>query len=213
MTLSIMKCILKIFIPLFLFTNLSYAQEKKVRLVEEVLKKRTLLYIQNDTEENKNIFLKVNPIGYRKSAQRPIIKDIPAKSKVQVMIIIPLKDTASSYTYTLIVNDEPEVIDINRSDTGKKQAPIQSIMHNEVIIFTKKDCKKCETLITLLKKKRVKHRAVNIDTKSRYRDYLWELLEKDGYDKNNIGVPLAYVKGKRKYPIYDLNKFTTLLSE
>ncbi len=82
------------------------AQETAVRLIEEVQKKRTLLFIQNDSETEKSIFLKVNPNGYRKSAQRPVLKMIPSKSKIHVMTLIPLKDSISTYTHTLIVNEE-----------------------------------------------------------------------------------------------------------
>ena len=82
------------------------AQKKPVRLIEEVQKKRTLLFIQNDSETEKSIFLKVNPNGYRKSAQRPVLQMIPPKSKTHVMTLIPLKNTVSHYTHTLIVNEE-----------------------------------------------------------------------------------------------------------
>lgn len=98
----------------FSFFNL-FSQEKEVYLVEEKQKKRTILYIQNDTDKSKSVFLKIKPIGYRKSAHRPIIKNIPSKSKVQILILIPLKDVTSSYTYDLVVNEDLENIDIKRS--------------------------------------------------------------------------------------------------
>ncbi|MEW7292651.1 hypothetical protein [Aquimarina sp. 2304DJ70-9] len=103
---------------------LSYSQEKPVRLVEEKQKKRTILYVQNDTNAEKSVFLKVNPTGYRRSAQRPIIKKIPAKSKVQMLILIPLTDVESNYTYDLIINDELETIDVKRSRELKKRDSI-----------------------------------------------------------------------------------------
>ncbi|OED45401.1 hypothetical protein AB832_01360, partial [Flavobacteriaceae bacterium (ex Bugula neritina AB1)] len=141
----------------------SYSQEQKsVHLVEVEQKKRTIIYVQNDTNEDKSVFLKVNPIGYRKSAQRPIIKKISANSKKQMMILIPLKNIESSYTYTLIINDELEVIDIDRSKNLKKEALVSSILKSELIVFTKKRCKKCEILITKLKQKHIKFRDVNI---------------------------------------------------
>jgi cobalamin biosynthesis protein CobT len=99
----------------YLISYISYAQEKPVRLVEKKQKKRTILYVQNDTNTDKSVFLKINPIGYRKSAQRPIIKNIPAKSKIQMLILIPLTDVESHYTYNLIVNEELETIDVKRN--------------------------------------------------------------------------------------------------
>ncbi|GGX09007.1 hypothetical protein [Aquimarina muelleri] len=113
---------MKIFIPLFvsLFSFTISAQDKPVRLVEEKQKKRTILYVKNDTNEDKSVFLKVNPTGYRRSAQRPILKKIPPKSKVQMLILIPLTDTESYYTHTLIVNDTLQAIDVDRSKRLKK---------------------------------------------------------------------------------------------
>lgn len=116
------------FIPLsilfFSISCTSYAQEKPVRLVEDKQKKRTIIYIQNDTDTDKSVFLKVNPTGYRKSAQRPIIKNIPAKSKVQILILIPLTDVESHYTYNLVVNEELETIDVKHSKSFKKKDSI-----------------------------------------------------------------------------------------
>ncbi len=200
-----MEKIICIFIVL-LYTGIP-AQEKSVRLVEEKQKKRTIIYVQNDTDTDKSVFLKVNPVGYRKSAQRPIIKNIPAKSKVQMMILIPLTDVESNYTYDLIINQELETIDVDRSKSPKKEAGVASILKAENIIFTKKDCEKCIILISKLKAKHIKFREVNIDTKNRYREYLWELLEQDNYDKNTVGVPLGVIKGKLYYPIDDLEGF------
>lgn len=110
---------LQYFIPfflLFLFTTAMFSQVAPVRLVEDQQKKRTIVYVQNDTATNKSVFLKVNPIGYRKSAQRPIIKNIPAKSKVQMVILIPLSDIESSYTYDLIINDELKTLEVNKNN-------------------------------------------------------------------------------------------------
>ncbi|WP_108866308.1 hypothetical protein [Aquimarina aquimarini] len=102
-----------LFVILFFTVISGHSQVDTVHLVEKKLKKRTIIYVQNDTDEEKNVFLKINPVGYRKSAQRPIIKNIPAKSKIQMRILIPLLNVESHYTYDLIVNKEAETIDLN----------------------------------------------------------------------------------------------------
>ncbi len=104
-----------IYLLLMLHSLTGHTQKEEVFLVEEKLKKRTIIYVQNDSSEDRSVFLKVNPTGYRRSAQRPIIKNIPAKSKVQMLILIPLADISSHYTYNLIVNDELQSIDAKRN--------------------------------------------------------------------------------------------------
>ncbi|WP_299898902.1 hypothetical protein [uncultured Aquimarina sp.] len=110
---------LKTYISIFIFLNTLFfttilEQEKPVYLVEDVQKKRTIIYVQNNTDSDKSVFLKIDPIGYRRSAQRPIIKNVPANSKVQMLILIPFTDQESSYTYDLIVNEELENISAKR---------------------------------------------------------------------------------------------------
>ncbi|GAA4277788.1 hypothetical protein [Aquimarina mytili] len=114
-----------IYLCTILFGFISYSQEKSLRLIEDKQKKRTILYIQNDTDTEKSVFLKINPIGYRRSANKPMIKIIPAKSKVQMLILIPLADVESHYTYNLIVNDKLETIDVKRSKELKKKDSIE----------------------------------------------------------------------------------------
>ncbi|PKV52305.1 hypothetical protein ATE84_4416 [Aquimarina sp. MAR_2010_214] len=121
---SLKKNFISLSILFFLVSCTSYAQEKPVRLVEEKQKKRTIIYIQNDTDTDKSVFLKVNPTGYRRSAQRPIIKNIPAKSKIQMLILIPLTDVESQYSYNLIINEELETIDVKHGKNLKKKGSI-----------------------------------------------------------------------------------------
>ncbi len=109
------------FLFIFLFGFMGFSQRKLVRLIEDKQKKRTILYIQNDTNEDKSVFLKIKPTGYRRSAQRPIIKNIPAKTKVQILILVPLADVISHYTYDLIVNEKLDIIEVERIKNSQKK--------------------------------------------------------------------------------------------
>lgn len=188
------------------------AQEKSVRLVEEVQKKRTILYVQNNTETEKSVFLKVNPKGYRKSAQRPIIKKIPPKTKSQMMILIPLTDTISSYTYNLIVNDDLQTIELDANKNAKKEASAQAILQSENIIFTRKKCDECHALLTKLNSLSIDFKAVDLDTQSQYKTYLLKLLHTINENENTIHTPVAILKGKLIYPIEDIDKFILMLN-
>ncbi|WP_438424740.1 hypothetical protein [Aquimarina macrocephali] len=121
---SLKKNFIPLSIIIILISCTSYAQEKPVRLVEEKQKKRTIIYVQNDTDTDKSVFLKVNPTGYRRSAQRPIIKNIPAKGKIQMLILIPLTNIESHYTYNLVINEELESIDVKHGKSLKKKDSI-----------------------------------------------------------------------------------------
>ena len=188
-----------------LSTTTIWAQQKAVVLIEKKLPKRTILYAKNNTDKPQNIFLKVNPTGYRKSSSRPIIKTIPPASQSEMITLIPLKDVESSYTYNLIINEEPNFIEINRSEGPKKEANVADIMDNELVIFTKKDCEKCSKLLKGLHEKHIAYREINVDTKDRFYQYFWERLKKDGYEEKAIIAPVIVQQGVLKYPIKDVS--------
>ncbi|WP_298313376.1 hypothetical protein [uncultured Aquimarina sp.] len=204
---------LAIYLISFLYFSLVWGQEKQVRLIEDVQKKRTTIYVQNDTDIDKSVFLKINPIGYRRSAQRPVIKNIPAKSKVQMIILIPLTDVASSYTYNLIVNEELQNMEVDRTKGPKKEAPLSSILKSEIIIFTKEGCEKCQLLITKLQLDHVKFREININSKNRYINYLWKLLNDKGYNKTTAQLPLSLKQGELIHPIGNIDDFVSSVSK
>lgn len=206
-------CNLAIYLISFLYFSLVWGQEKQVRLIEDVQKKRTTIYVQNDTDIDKSVFLKINPIGYRRSAQRPVIKNIPAKSKVQMIILIPLTDVASSYTYNLIVNEELQNMEVDRTKGPKKEAPLSSILKSEIIIFTKESCEKCQLLITKLQLDHVKFREININSKNRYINYLWKLLNDKGYNKTTAQLPLSLKQGELIHPIGNIDDFVSSVSK
>ncbi|AXT53317.1 hypothetical protein D1818_21730 [Aquimarina sp. BL5] len=206
-------CNLVIYLISFLYFSLVWGQEKQVRLIEDVQKKRTTIYVQNDTDIDKSVFLKINPIGYRRSAQRPVIKNIPAKSKVQMIILIPLTDVASSYTYNLIVNEELQNMEVDRTKGPKKEAPLSSILKSEIIIFTKEGCEKCQLLITKLQLDHVKFREININSKNRYINYLWKLLNDKGYNKTTAQLPLSLKQGELIHPIGNIDDFVSSVSK
>ncbi len=96
----------------FIFSLSSYSQNKDVIITEVITKKRTFLYGENITDKPKSIFLKVDAIGFRRRSDRPLIELIPPKSKKLLITLIPLADVESKYTYTYVVNDEIENINV-----------------------------------------------------------------------------------------------------
>ena len=63
---------------LFLLTAtvLGFSQSEKVSLLEENQGKRTHLFVQNHTADTLNVFLRVAAEGFRRSADKPILKDL-----------------------------------------------------------------------------------------------------------------------------------------
>jgi len=191
---------------LLFFSFAVFSQEKSVFLIEEKLKKSTIVYVQNDTDTNQSVFLKINPIGYRRSAQKPIIKNIPAKGKIQMTTLIPLADQESSYTYDLIVNKELENIDVKRQKSKSKEVPPQTVSKYKLFVFTAQNCKRCDSLKHKLNDKKIKFLEVNIDGKNNLLSpVFWRKRLEEGYTRENIKLPFAKKDNKLFYPIEDFD--------
>ncbi len=195
---------------IFLFCNIPkiLAQEKKVHLVEDIQKKRTIIYVQNDTDSDKSVFLKINPIGYRRSAQRPILKNIPANSKKQMIILIPFTDVPSSYTYDLIVNEKLQNIDVKRQKEKPKEVPPQTVSKYNVFVYTEQNCNRCDTLKQKLKNKKIVFLEVDIDSKNNLLSPIfWKKMNNEGYTRKNIELPFVKKNKTLYHPILDFDVF------
>jgi len=193
---------------IYILSFSSFAQKNGVKIIEKKTSKRHLIYAENTTSESRSVFLKVNSTGYRRTADRPVIKHIPPKSKTLLITLIPLKNIESNYTYIFTANKDLNNLNVNRTKAAK-EISLSKVMKSELVIFTTDDCPKCVSLIEILKTKRIKHREVNINKKDRFYLYTWQLLKKKGYDTNSILLPIASVKGKLITPIGSIDHFIT----
>ena len=102
---------------IFLIAFAGNAQQKNhedgVKIIEEVGNKKTLIFAKNENNESRSIFFKVNAEGYRRRADRPVIKQLPPNEKIHLITLIPLTDQKSNYTYTFVVNKELENIQVS----------------------------------------------------------------------------------------------------
>ncbi len=189
---------------IFFFFN-TYAQKNGVKIIEQVGKKRTLIFAENTTTEARSVFFKVHANGYRRSGDRPVIKQLPPKSKTLLITLIPLVDVPSSYTYTFVANKTLENIQLK----GKQEteADVAELMKQEIVVFTNNSCQKCDRLTALLNSKHIKYRNINIDLHERFYKYTWQLLKAKGYNTDTLKLPLASVKGKIIHPIKNLSEF------
>ncbi|BAO54161.1 hypothetical protein [Nonlabens marinus] len=72
---------------------------------------------ENITDEPLDLFFKVDSEGFRRRADRPVIVKIPARSKKNLVTLIPLKDADTTHTYIAIVTKPENNIAIRKTDT------------------------------------------------------------------------------------------------
>lgn len=148
---------------LLLFLTLSYGQNTAV-LISEVKKgKRTQLFAENTSADTLNVFLMVDPTGYRRRAVEPVVKNIPPGRKLPMITLIELADEPSSYTYEMVVNRKAKAIDA----VSQVEAPdIEKLLRNKLVVFTKQNCEACDRLMGSLKDQRIGHTAFGIEENS-----------------------------------------------
>ncbi len=151
------------FLLTLLLVSISYtafSQDDRILVSEKKQGKRIVFSAENITKDTLNVFFMVRSEGYRRSADRPTIKFINPGQKVQLITLIELSNVASSYDYTLIVNDEDYTLDLTNE---KKTIDIEKQISNRVVLFTDETCEKCQLLHTELDVNKIDHQVFDIN--------------------------------------------------
>lgn len=183
------------------------AQEDRIAISEKKSGKRVVIYAENTTNDTLNVFFLVHAEGYRRSASKPILKNVAPKSKVPLTTLIELADVPSSYTYELIVNqgEQPVALDY------ENEAPdIESVLHGKLVIFTIPNCEKCSALTTQLLSTRTPHKEFNINEDPvLYRQFM-SFIEGSLTTETRIKFPVIWNKS---YTLFGYEDLDTLISE
>ena len=169
----------------------SFSQDPEVMITEEKNGKRIVLFAENMTMDTLNVFLRVNADGYRKSASKPVIKDIPPLEKIPMITLIELNKEQANYTFDLIVNEE------KRNLTYKVQKPVKDIhkiISGRLVIFSLPHCEKCDEISNRLTKERIQHKAFNIKESELIYEQFMAFIESDPTKVTQIRFPVIWNK-------------------
>lgn len=104
-------------ISLFLGTVSSQQQPDGINITIEKGHKKITYFAENITDQDLDLFFKVTSSGFRRSADRPMIETIPAKTKKELLTLIPLKGADTTHTYMAIVTKKENNIEIRKTDS------------------------------------------------------------------------------------------------
>ncbi|RDK85611.1 glutaredoxin family protein [Marinirhabdus gelatinilytica] len=194
-----------------LFVSLgSYAQGLKVLITEKKKGKRTVLMAENKTGDTLNVFLMVNATGYRRSADKPVLKDIPPGKKIPMITLIEIADQESSYTYDLIVNEEQRNVNITHD---KQVKDIEKNIKNRLVLFSTEDCEQCTALSEALTEKRLEHRVFNINEDPViYRQFM-AFIERKLTNETKIRFPVIWNRTETIFGYEALEDIINLLGD
>jgi glutaredoxin len=171
----------------------SWAQGLKVLRTEEKTGKRIVLVAETLSPDTLNVFLMVNAQGSRKSASKPVIKNIPPKTKVPMITLIELANQESIYTYDMYVSEEENNINLSFDSQIKD---IRKNINGKVVLFTTDGCEKCTALSAKLDKERISHRMWDIKKDATiYRQFM-AFIERSLTNETKIRLPVIWNRDK-----------------
>ena len=196
-----------ILLSILLFSSTLYSQDSRVTLSEKKTGKRTVLVAENTTKDTLNVFLMVISEGYRRSADRPIIENIPPLTKVPMITLIELASEPSSYTYEFIINDQERDLNFTLEN---KEKDIENVIRGRLVLFTMSGCEKCELLSSELKNKDLAHRVFSInDDPLLYKQFM-AFVNDDLTKDTRIKFPVIWNKD---HTIFGYNTIEDILKE
>ncbi len=188
------------------FSFCGNAQEEKVIISEKKSGKRIVLMAENKTADTLNVFLMVHAEGYRRSADKPVLKDLPPHSKTPMITLIELKDIPSSYTYDLIVNKE---LDNDIRVVQKREVvDIENAVKGKLVIFRMTHCDKCDAIISKLKEERIQHLVFNIEEDGSIYGQFMAFIDKELTSETRIRFPVIW---NRTYTIFGYDNLQNLM--
>lgn len=152
-----------LFLILFVFTGISQNDHEFVSITEKVTGKRVELFAVNTNDISYDIFLMVNTKDFRRSSSRPVLKTIPANSKVKMITMVKLNGKEGKYNYTLVVNEVSYDLTIIKDHENFELKIDDEIKKKKVSIFTKDSCDLCKDTKGILSTNLIKYEEFNID--------------------------------------------------
>jgi len=194
----------KILIVLLIISSWNgFSQGLKVLISEVKTGKRVVLFAENKTQDTVNVFLMVNAEGYRRSAAKPVIKNIAPGDNVPMITLIELDGEESKYTFEMIVNDKES--DINFS-YDEPERDIERVIKGQLVIFSSEGCTKCTLLSELLETQRIQHRIFNINEDAVLYGQFMSFIERRLTVETKIRFPVIWNKDEVIFGYDDLEE-------
>lgn len=202
---------MKFILPFVILINCAFAKAQSpqplVELIEDKQEKRWNLYAQNNTDEEQEAFLIIKGEGFRRSADRPVIKKVPPKEKVLMITLIPLKGVTPTYTKIFTFETNLQSIEKRKGEEREEYVHIRPLKDNELTIFLEEDCEKCTMLVNFLNKNHIKYRRLDVRKNGKVRDFMWKHTKDKIPHSDVVTLPVVFQDGKIYHNILNMRRF------
>lgn len=206
-----MKFVSKVIIIFCLFLcSIVFSQSEKVVIHEKEQGKRMTLLAENKTADTLNIFLMVHSEGYRRSADKPVLTNLPPNTTVPIITLIKLTNATASYTYDLIINEEENNVHIAYE---KDAIDISKVLIGKVVLFRLAQCPKCDVLEAMLDEQRIQHKVFNVEKDPTIYSQFSAFIDKETPQEVTIRYPVIWNKDRALFGYDDLEILLSQFSD
>lgn len=203
--------VMKFLLPVVILMSYAFAKAQSpqplVELIEDKQEKRWNLYAQNNTDEEQEAFLIVKGNGFRRSADRPVIKKIPPNGRVLMITLIPLQGVSPTYTKIFTYETNLQSIEKRKGEEREEYVHIRPLRDDELTIFLEEDCEKCTLLVNFLNKNHIKYRRLDVRKNGKVSDFMWESTKDKIPRSDVVTLPVVLQYGKVYHNIINMRRF------
>jgi glutaredoxin len=186
------------------------AQSKDVELIEERGKSNIQLFAQNNTNDELDITVKADIIGFTTTDKSPINKLLPPKGKVLVLSLTAPPGVSCQYQTSLSYKKVNKAV-ANSLPSNKNRSTGIQINTTKLNVFTQDGCARCEYVIKQLDSLKIPYVELNTSIHAPNKNLMFEKLYESGLKENTVQMPVVLSKGKLEYNIKDLQKWVKTL--
>ncbi|GHC51437.1 hypothetical protein [Ulvibacter litoralis] len=144
-----------------------FAQDEPIKIIEEKVVNRLMLYAVNETDTDYDVTITVEGTDFRQSTAKPRAIRVPATSKVNVSRLMLIKGKDPKYTYKLKVTDS-----LSRRALRKKFDLIKVNPKKQITVYITENCKGCDSIMKPLQDSKYKFTSYNLAEKPEIKNQL-----------------------------------------
>lgn len=174
----------------FSFLTTISAQERPVKIVDERVQNRLMIYAVNENEQDLDVSIKIEGTGFRQRAGVPRLHRVPKASKVNIASLVIERGRVPVYTYELTVNDS-----LSRRVVRKPAEQIKIDPKKNILVYLKEGCTSCDSLVSKLDKSYYKYRSMDLREKPEVKDFLVRTFKYTKTPYDSITNPIISLGG------------------
>ncbi len=185
-----MKSLYAFTLLLFSFLTTISAQERPIKIVDERVQNRLMIYAVNENEQDLDVSIKIEGTGFRQRAGVPRLHRVPKASKVNIASLVIERGRVPVYTYQLTVNDS-----LSRRVVRKPAEQIKIDPKKNILVYLKEGCASCDSLVSKLDKSYYKYRSMDLREKPEVKDFLVRTFKYTKTPYDSITNPIISLGG------------------